>query len=102
MSNIEDKYQYVVRKIGDDDEYEDKTFIGLTPEAGRYQGVIYEYGKVSIAEEENPNGTMPFQFEFNIIDACGHPQQYFKEDFTTLMGDILVDIIEKDDEWQQQ
>ena len=50
MSNVKDKYKYVVKRI-EGDEYVDQTFIGLTPQAGRYQGVIYAYGKVSIPEE---------------------------------------------------
>ena len=58
MSDVKNKYRYVVKKIKDD-EYVDQTFIGLTEEAGRYQGVIYSYGKVSVPREteENPDGT---------------------------------------------
>ena len=43
VSDIGEKYKFVMRKVGEN-EYEDQTFIGLTPEAGRYQGVIYNYG----------------------------------------------------------
>lgn len=94
-SDISEKYRYVVRKIGDD-EYDDQTFIGLTPEAGRYQGVIYKYGRVGVAEEENPNGTLNFQFEYDIVDSNGHKKEYFRDDFKNLIGDILVDIIDKE------
>ena len=66
MSDVKNKYRYVVKKIKDD-EYVDQTFIGLTEEAGRYQGVIYKYGRVGVAEEENPNGTLNFQFEYDIL-----------------------------------
>ena len=66
MSDVKNKYRYVVKKIKDD-EYVDQTFIGLTEEAGRYQGVIYSYGKVSVPmeAEENPDGTLPFKFEYD-------------------------------------
>ena len=94
-SDISEKYKYVVRKIGDD-EYDDQTFIGLTPEAGRYQGVIYCYGKVSIGEEENSDGTLNFHFEYDIIDDNNYKEEYFQEDFVDLIGDILVDIIDKE------
>ena len=94
MSDVKNKYRYVFKKIKDD-EYVDQTFIGLTEEAGRYQGVIYSYGKVSvpIEAEENPDGTLPFKFEYDIIDSNGWKQEDFGEDFFELIGDILVDII---------
>ena len=40
MSDVKNKYRYVVKKIKDD-EYVDQTFIGLTEEADRYQGDIF-------------------------------------------------------------
>ena len=95
VSDIGEKYKFVMRKVGEN-EYEDQTFIGLTPEAGRYQGVIYNYGRVSVAEEENPNGTLNLQFEYDIIDSNGHKKEYFRDDFKNLIGDILVDIIDKE------
>ena len=51
-------------------ENKDKTWtgIGLTEEAGKYQGVVYEYGKVSIIEnEEKTSATL--QFDFNVLDS---------------------------------
>tara|TARA_B100002019_G_C20755171_1_gene350370 strand:- start:136 stop:447 length:312 start_codon:yes stop_codon:yes gene_type:complete len=98
MSNVKDKYKYVVKRI-EGDEYVDHTFIGLTPQAGRYQGVIYAYGKVYIPEEKqpNPDGTLPFKFEYDIIDSNGWSQEDFGEDFFELIGDILVDIIENEE-----
>ena len=45
--NIEDKYQYVVRQVGESDdgepEVEDWPAVGITE--GRYRGGIYKYGK---------------------------------------------------------
>ena len=96
VSDIGEKYKFVMRKVGEN-EYEDQTCIGLTPEAGRYQGVIYNYGRGSVAEEENPNGTLNFQFEYDIVDSNGHKKEYFRDDFKNLIGDILVDIIDKKD-----
>ena len=94
-SNISEKYRYVVRKVGDD-EYDDQTFIGLTPDAGRYQGVIYKYGRVGVAEKENPDGSLNLQFDYGIVDSNGHKEEYFRDDFKNLIGDILVDIIDKE------
>ena len=99
MSDIKDKYRYVIRKIKDRDdgsaEYEKDTCIGLTDEAGRYQGVIYKYGEVSIPNEDelNSEGDLPFRFKYVIVDNNKYPEEYFKDDFRNLIGDILVDII---------
>ena len=95
MSDVKNKYRYVVKKIKDD-EYVDQTFIGLTEEAGRYQGVIYKYGRVGVAEKENPDGTLNLQFDYGIVDNNGHKEEYFRDDFKNLIGDILVDIIDKE------
>ena len=46
-----------------------------------------------IEAEENPDGTLPFKFEYDIIDSNGWKQEDFGEDFFELIGDILVDII---------
>ena len=51
MSDIKEKYRYVIKKVkdldGDAAEYEDATCIGLTEGAGRYEGVIYFNNKFS-------------------------------------------------------
>ena len=63
-------------------ENKDKTWtgIGLTEEAGKYQGVVYEYGKVSIIEnEEKTSATL--QFDFNVLDSNGLPKEMIGDDF---------------------
>ena len=68
--------------------------VGLTEEAGIYQGVVYRYGKVSIpqTEELTEEGDLPFRFEYDIVDSNGLEQEHFGQDFFKLIGDILVDI----------
>ena len=88
MSDISDMYTYVENK--------DKTWtgIGLTEKAGKYQGVVYQYGEVKIVEDENKeNATL--QFEWDVLDSNGLPKEMMGDDFFQLIGDILVDIIEK-------
>ena len=82
-------YSFVNRK-GDD-----QTSIRI--ENGRFENVIYNYGRVSIPQEENEDGTMPFRFEYNILDNASIPREEFDEEFFTIIGDILVDIIENED-----
>ena len=83
------EYSFVTR------EGENQTSIRI--ENGRFENVIYNYGRVSIPQEENEDGTMPFRFEYNILDNASIPRSDFDEEFFTIIGDILVDIIENED-----
>ena len=89
MSDIKDRYMFVSR--------EDEDFSSIMIKDGKFKDVIYNYGKVSIPEEDNLNedGTLPFRFEYNIIDNVGIPREEFGEEFFTLIGDILVEIIDE-------
>lgn len=77
-------------------ENKDKTWsgIGLTEEAGKYQGVVYEYGKVAIVENEEKTEAS-LQFEWDMLDSNGLPKESIKDDFFELAGKILEDIIRK-------
>ena len=79
---------------------EDADFSSIMIKDGKFKDVIYNYGKVSIPEEDNLNddGTLPFRFEYNIIDNVGIPREEFDEEFFVLIGDILVDIIREQSE----
>ena len=85
------KYTFVSKK--DDD----LASICIT-DNGKYHGVVYKYGVVSVAEEENEDGTLPFRFEYDIVDNYGVSKDEFGEEFFTLIGDILVHIIDTRDE----
>jgi hypothetical protein len=88
MSDISKLYTFVENK--------DKTWtgIGLTQEAGQYQGVVYKYGKVSIVEnEEKTKATL--QFEWDMLDSNGLPKERFGDDFFDLIGKILEDIMQQ-------
>ena len=92
MSDIKSKYKFVSR------ENEEWASVMLTE--GKFKDVIYNYGKVSVPDEnkKDANGNLPFRFEFNILDNVGIDRDEFGEDFFTLIGDILVDIINDDTE----
>ena len=89
MSDIKDRYMFVSR--------EDEDFASIMIKDGKFKDVIYNYGKVSIPEEDNLNedGTLPFRFEYSIIDNIGISREDFGEEFFVLIGDILVDIIDE-------
>ena len=85
--SISDKFAYVTTKE------QDQTLIGI--KGGKFAGVVYKYGKVSFAEKEDENGNLPMRFQYDIVDNNGIPREQFGEDFFTLIGDILVEVIEE-------
>ena len=93
MSDIKDQYQYVTNPDGTEQA------IGII-DKGKYDGVVYRYGKVTFGEETN-QGNLPFRFEYDILDPCKLKQEDFGEEFFNLIGDILVDIIDEKIEDQQ-
>ena len=87
MSDIKGRYVYVSK-------IEDK-WASVCIKGGKFDGVIYNYGKVSVSEKENQDGTLPFKFDYSIIDNIGISREDFGEEFFVLIGDILVDIIDE-------
>ena len=85
--NIKDSYQYIARK--------DDTWTSIGIRGGKFDGVVYKYGKVTFPEEETPEGDLPFKFEYDILDPNGLSREQFNNEFFTIIGDILVDIIDE-------
>ena len=75
-------------------ENKDKTWtgIGLTEEAGKYQGVVYRYGEVKVIENEEKTEAS-LQFEFDVLDSNGLPKEMFDDDFYKVIGYVLQDIL---------
>ena len=85
--SIREQYVFITNKD------EEMQCIGI--KNGKYAGVVYKYGKVSLGEETD-KGQMPFKFEFDILDNNLIPREQFDGDeFPKLIGDILVDIIDR-------
>ena len=84
--SIRDKYVFITTRN------EDMQCVGI--KEGPFAGVVYKYGKVSLGEE-NSNGTLPFRFEYDILDSNLIPRESFKDEFFKLIGYILVDIIDR-------
>ena len=84
-----EKYRFVSRE-GD-------KWASILIDSGKYNGIIYQYGKVSVPEEENEDGNMPLAFKYNVLDYNGHTEESLKEteEFTTTIGDILVVILDE-------
>ena len=61
-----------------------------------YSDIVYTYGKVSLGEETE-DGEMPLTFHYDVVLSNNIPPEELQEDmeFKNLLGDILVDILEK-------
>ena len=60
----------------------------------KFSGVIYSYGRINVPEP-TPDGFAQLSFDYNIEDNNNIPRDEFGEEFFTLIGDILVDIIDQ-------
>tara|TARA_Y100001937_G_C7100754_1_gene322376 strand:+ start:534 stop:854 length:321 start_codon:yes stop_codon:yes gene_type:complete len=77
---------------------------GIAIKQGKYFGVIYEYNEVNFGKVEDDNllldknedGEVILSFQYNILDRYGFDNDEFsKKEFGNLLGDILVDVIDK-------
>ncbi len=82
---------------------------GIAIRQGKYFGVIYEYKEVKIGDEDNENllsddpnnlkespERVNLSFGYNVLDSYGFKQKDFENnEFVNLLGDILVDVIDK-------
>ena len=88
--SIRDQYVFITNKN------EEMQLIGIRK--GKFEGVVYKYGKVSLGEE-NKDGNLPFKFEYDILDNNMIPREQFEDkNFFKLIGDILVDIIDRQED----
>ena len=85
--SIKDKFVYVESKS------QDQTCIGI--KGGKFAGVVYKYGRVSFGKEEDENGNLPMQFQYDIVDNNGIQREQFGDEFFKLIGDILVEVMEE-------
>ena len=77
-----------VQKEGDD-----FTCIKLLSE--KYDGIIYKYGKVGFGKDENPDGTLPMIFDYDIIRNPNDKDLGDEKEFVNHIGDILLELMEK-------
>ena len=88
--SIKDQYVFITNKD------ENMQCIGIRK--GKFEGVVYRYGKVALGEETK-DGNLPFRFEYDILDNNLIPREEFDDDnFFKLLGDILVDIIDRQED----
>ena len=74
-------------------EGEDYTCIKLTSE--KYDGIIFKYGNVGFGKDENPDGTLPMIFDYDIIRNPNKKELGDEKEFINHIGDILLELMEK-------
>ena len=73
-------------------EGDDFSCIKLTE--GKYKDVVYHYGKVGFAKEENKDGTLPMKFDYTIKQNPNNLDLNENVEFLNYIGDILIEILE--------
>ena len=61
---------------------------------GEYKDIIYTYGHVKFASEENAEGKLPLKFTYDIKKNPNNVDTD-SEDFRQYIGDILIEVIEE-------
>ena len=81
------KYTFV-QKEGDD-------FTCIKLLQAPYKGIIYKYGKVGFAKDEDDKGNLPMKFDYDIIFNPFDETSIDKQEFIDYIGDILVELLDK-------
>ena len=81
------RYTYAQR------EGEEFSCIKLTE--GKYKDVVYHYGKVGFAKNENKDGTLPMKFDYTIKQNPNNLDLNENVEFLNYIGDILIEILEQ-------
>ena len=76
-----------------ENDREDQTCIKLT--GGKFDGVIYKYGKVGFAGKEADDGTMPLKFDYTVLRNPKDADTLDNQEFINYIGDILVELMEE-------
>ena len=61
---------------------------------GKFENVVYKYGKVGFAPNENPDGTLPMKFDYDIM-VNPNKANVDSQEFIDFIGDILMEQLEK-------
>ena len=62
---------------------------------GKFKDVIYHYGKVSFAPEENADGKLPMKFDYTLDKNPNDIDLLDNQEFIDYIGDILIELLDK-------
>ena len=88
-SPTDKKNRYVFAQKGN----ADYSSIKLTE--GKFKDVIYHYGKVSFAAEENADGKLPMKFDYTVDKNPNDIDLLDNQEFIDYIGDILLELLDE-------
>ena len=62
---------------------------------GKFKDVIYHYGKVSFAPEENADGKLPMKFDYTVDKNPNDMDLLDNQEFIDYIGDILLELLDE-------
>ena len=97
--NLKQMYEYI--KIP---EVEDQFAFRISE--GKFKDVVYKYNKFGVNPDPNPDDTLTYKFEYDIIEIPEEivNKKYTDEEgkeFESLIGEILIDVIQENIEMEE-
>ena len=62
---------------------------------GKFKDVIYHYGKVGFAKEENADGKLPMKFDYTVDKNPRDLDLLDNQEFIDYIGDILIELLDE-------
>ena len=62
---------------------------------GKFKDVIYHYGNVGFAKEENSEGQLPMKFDYTVIKKPDDVDTLDNQEFIDYIGDILIELLDE-------
>ena len=62
---------------------------------GKFKDVIYHYGKVGFAKEENADSKLPMKFDYTVIKKPNDVDTLDNPEFIDYIGDILIELLDE-------
>ena len=76
-------------------EKQDQDFASIKLTSGPYTDIIYHYGNVQFAKEENEDGNLPMKFDYT-VDKNYQNADTDSQEFINHIGDILVQVMDQE------
>ena len=76
-------------------EKQDQDFASIKLISGPYTDIIYHYGNVQFAKEEDENGNLPMKFDYT-VDKNFKEADTDSQEFINHIGDILITVMDQE------
>ena len=76
-------------------EKQDQDFASIKLTSGPFTDIIYHYGNVQFAKEENEDGNLPMKFDYT-VDKNYQNADTDSQEFINHIGDILITVMDQE------